>query len=571
VEVRLSLSPAHLIEGSYFRLKTIFGNRAGARSLANRTFRIKVRRIDMHDTHRLLVALSLCALMVVPYTYGKQEATAPVDQLQIRQQVEDILQQVDSDAFASLVSTDEFIVTAFQLIKNRDPLPFEFHSLKHLQSEHRTKRSTLLASLLAGDDSQISWEECRRLLKSDPVSSLKNTAPIRALAQSLANTTRQEMFESYQKTIKVRQTTSPTTVPDASSILPKEPYPALSASSAVPNETYNTYFGFLHSHTGLSDGEGTPEEAYQYARDVAGMDIFAVSDHGELISTWPWNNEWNRIKAAANANYQPGSYVTLWGFEYSNFITGHINVLNTNDFTSLFSSIGIGDFYNWLNVRPDGFGTFNHPGKYDDLGVEFLHFDITDTAVITQMVGVETWNGAGNFDQYYYQNTWSSTNGSYLDTGNQKGWFFGALGAGDNHQRGWGTTSDYRTGVLAKSLTREDVIEAYRARRFYATEDKDLHLDFRCSGYPMGSQLTAVPRIFTVTATDGSGDTLSEVRLYRNGTLIAVNPVSGNSINTAFTDNATGRAYYYVMVKENDDQDGNGRNDEALSSSIWVQ
>jgi hypothetical protein len=525
----------------------------------------------MHDKHRLLVALGLCALMLVPYTYGKQEASAPVDQFQVRRQVEDIVQQVDSDAFASVVSADEFIVNAFQVIKNRNPLPFEFHSFKHLQSEHRTKRSTLLASLLAGDDNQISWEECRRLLKSDPVSSLKNTLPIRSSAQSLANTTRQEMFESYQETIKVRQTTSPTSIPDASSTLPKEPYPALSGSSAVPNETYNTYFGFLHSHTSLSDGSGTPEQAYQYARDVAGMDIFAITDHGELIATWPWNNEWNRIKAAANANYQPGSYVTLWGFEYSNFITGHISVLNTNDFTSFITSIGIGDLYNWLNVRPAGFGTFNHPGKYDDLGVEFLHFDITDTAVVSQMVGVETWNGAGNFDQYYYENTWSSTNGSYLDTGNRKGWFFGALGAGDNHQQGWGTTSDYRTGVLAKSLTREDVIAAYRARRFYATEDKDLYLDFRCSGYPMGSQLTAVPRNFTVTATDRSGDTFSEVRLYRNGTLIAVNPVSGNSINTTFSDNATGSAYYYVMIKENDDQDGNGRNDEALSSSIWIQ
>jgi hypothetical protein len=80
------------------------------------------------------------------------------------------------------------------------------------------------------------------------------------------------------------------------------------------------------------------------------------------------------------------------------------------------------------------------------------------------------------------------------------------------------------------------------------------------------------PRNFTVTATDRSGDTFSEVRLYRNGILIAVNQVSGNSINTSFTDDATiGEAYYYVIVKENDDQDGNGRNDEALSSSIWIK
>jgi len=510
--------------------------------------------------------------MIIPFTYSKHGVIGPVNQFRVQQQIEAVLQRVDSEDFASQVSTDEFIVNAFQLIKKRNPLPYEFYSLKHLHTEHRTKRSGLLASLLAGDDNQISWEECSSLLLSDPVSSLKNTVAIHESAQSLANVTPQIMIESYQEAIKIRQAASPLSNLDASGRAAKESNSTFIANSAVPYESYNTYFGFLHSHTNYSDGEGTPAQAYQYARDVAGMDIFAITDHGELISTWPWNNEWNKIKAAANANYQPGSYVTLWGFEYSNFITGHISVMNTNDFTSFISSVGIGDLYNWLNVRPEGFGTFNHPGKYDDLGAEFLHFDITDTAVISQMVGVETWNGAGNFDQYYYQNTWSSSNGSYLDTGNRKGWFFGALGEGDKHKQQWGTTSDYRTGVLARSLTREDVIEAYRARRFYATEDKDLYLDFRCSGYPMGSQLTAVPRNFTVTAVDGSGDTFSEVRLYRNGILIAVNQVSGNSINTTFTDNATvGSAYYYVIVKENDDQDRNGRNDEALSSSIWIQ
>jgi len=520
---------------------------------------------------RLFVAVCLFGVILTYFAYTNQSASVPVGQRRIQQQVENLLTQVDSESFAGLVSTSEFVVNAFQLVQNRSPLPYEFHALQHLYAENRMKRSDLLALLLAGDDSQISWEECQKLLKSDPMDGLKNTVPIRATVWSLANATDKEVFESYQEALKARQTAVPAQTPNVTRNLAQESHSSFSVSDTVPYDTYNTYFGFLHSHTRLSDGEGTVAQAYQYARDVGGLDIFAVTDHGELLATWPWNNEWNQIKAAANAYYQPGSYVTLWGFEYSNFITGHISVLNTNDFTSFITSIGIGDLYNWLNTRPQGFATFNHPGKYDALGVEFLHFDITDTAVIPQMMGIETWNGAGNFDQHYYRNVWSSSNGSYLDTGNRKGWFLGALGAQDNHRQQWGTMNDYRTGVLAKNLTREEVIAAYRARRFYATEDKDLNLDFRCSGYPMGSQLTGVPRYFTVTATDGSGDTFSEVRLYRNGTLIAVNQVSGNSVNTTFTDNATGKAYYYVMVKENDDNDGNGRSDEALSSSIWIQ
>ena len=515
----------------------------------------------MYFKFRLLAGLCLCTLMLIPFLYDKREANAASGQSRLQQQVEELLQQVDSTEFAGQVSSGEFIAGAFQLIKGRPPLAYEFHALQHLAGEKRMKRSDLLGLLLAGDDSRVSWEECLAFLKSDPVNSLKNTASIRALVQPLAGATWNEVVESYQQAVQAR----PAAQPNAN----LQTAPA--ATAAVPFETYHTYFGFLHSHTALSDGEGTVTQAYQYARNSGKLDIFSVSDHGELLATWPWNNEWEQIKAAANANYQPGTYVTLWGFEYSNFVTGHISVFNTNDFTSFISSIGIGDLYNWLNARPAGFGTFNHPGQYDAVGSEFLHFDITDTAVVAQMAGVETWNGTGNFDQYYYRNDWLFGSGTYLDTGNRKGWFLGALGAQDNHHQQWGTLNDYRTGVLARSLTREEVLAAYRARRFYATEDKDLVLDFRCSGYPMGSQLTSVPRNFTVTASDGSGETFSEVRLYRNGTLIAVNPVSGNSVSTTFTDNTTAKAYYYVMIRQSDDQDGNGRNDEALSSAIWIQ
>jgi hypothetical protein len=126
--------------------------------------------------------------------------------------------------------------------------------------------------------------------------------------------------------------------------------------------------------------------------------------------------------------------------------------------------------------------------------------------------------------------------------------------------------------VLAKKLTRTAIIEAYRNRRFYSTEDRDLYLDFRCSGYPMGSQLNGVSRVFTVTATDRSHDTFSRIRFYRNGDLIATQSVAGSSVTATFTDDeTTAAAYYYVIVTENDDNDGNGRNDEAISSAIWVR
>jgi hypothetical protein len=80
----------------------------------------------MNKKPRLLVAVSLCSLMIIPFTYSKQRIIGPVEQFHVQEQIEAVLQRVDSEDFASQVSTDEFIVNAFQLIKKRNPLPYEF-------------------------------------------------------------------------------------------------------------------------------------------------------------------------------------------------------------------------------------------------------------------------------------------------------------------------------------------------------------------------------------------------------------------------------------------------------------
>ena len=75
------------------------------------------------------------------------------------------------------------------------------------------------------------------------------------------------------------------------------------------------------------------------------------------------------------------------------------------------------------------------------------------------------------------------------------GWYLGALGGQDNHSPDWGTRNEFRTAVLAEELTRESVIDAYLSRRFYATEDKDLHLDLRGTDFQrrVWDQLCRIP------------------------------------------------------------------------------
>jgi hypothetical protein len=49
-------------------------------------------------------------------------------------------------------------------------------------------------------------------------------------------------------------------------------------SKQTKKPSYNIYFGYLHAHTGVSDGSGTPREAYAQAK-IAGLDFFGLSDH----------------------------------------------------------------------------------------------------------------------------------------------------------------------------------------------------------------------------------------------------------------------------------------------------
>ena len=86
----------------------------------------------------------------------------------------------------------------------------------------------------------------------------------------------------------------------------------------------------LHGHSGLSDGTGTPREFLRYARDVAALDIAALTDHDhwgvQPLATHP--ELWEGIRDEVETfNDPPGRFVTLLGFEWTNWIFGHRHVL----------------------------------------------------------------------------------------------------------------------------------------------------------------------------------------------------------------------------------------------------
>ena len=469
-------------------------------------------------------------------------------EIALKNRMDTAMDSLDSSKALATVPWEEYVVLLYENLQGRAPEPDEFAALCGLRTEIGLCPSEALSLVLRGEEPCPTYAQIGAFLDAPARGVFHSTARSRAVAQALtaACAARDWDEDPGRWAAQSRQ-----------SDVQQDP----------PGIAYQVYFGYAHAHCRLSDGIGEPAEAYAAARE-RGLDFFALTDHGELLMLWPWEDKYGHLLAAADAADDPGRFAALYGFEWSNPVIGHVNVINTRHYTHCIKDFSFSDFYGWLERHPEGFGRFNHPSWPDPVNRLFFHGRLFAGAT-PQMVGMELWNEDAGFDEYYYGNRWTEAV-SNLDALNRQGWRLGALGGEDDHRANWGL-GHFRTGVLAEELSRDAIADAYRHRRFYSTEDKDLRLDFRCAGYPMGSVVSGVPPEFHVTASDDSGDGFQEIRLYRNGELLETRGVEGNPVNADFTDpEPPGDAYYYVVVRQSDDNDSNGRNDEAISSPIWV-
>ncbi|TFF89096.1 MAG: DUF3604 domain-containing protein [Promethearchaeota archaeon] len=89
------------------------------------------------------------------------------------------------------------------------------------------------------------------------------------------------------------------------------------------------YWGDIHSHTMLSDGSGTAEHAYFYARNVACLDFHALTEHSEILNFIP--NGLNTLEQTTEQAYVPNEFVTFQGIEWTDIETGHYVIIFSGD------------------------------------------------------------------------------------------------------------------------------------------------------------------------------------------------------------------------------------------------
>jgi hypothetical protein len=262
--------------------------------------------------------------------------------------------------------------------------------------------------------------------------------------------------------------------------------------------------GSLHEHSGYSDGWPTSTPATFYASGRGhGLDFMGGSDHSDNTAL-PFStsqycvddptqpgcaiaglNKWADTATQARQS-STAAFTAFRGFEWTSDRFGHINVYFSRDYTNAKIDGGyaaMSTFYDWL-TRSDGIATFNHPGD-KKLSTDDPAYDWDDFAYVpaadAQMVGIEVYNSAKDFGQFYAH---------ALD----KGWHVGAVGAEDlGHDRGddWGGPGQAKTVILADHRSPAALKAAMQARRFYAVAGPQYRLAFTVDGVPMGSRLAA--------------------------------------------------------------------------------
>ncbi len=89
------------------------------------------------------------------------------------------------------------------------------------------------------------------------------------------------------------------------------------------------YWGDIHTHSALSDGTGTAEHSFYYARNVACLDYTSLTEHGEILS-W-FGHNFDVLEDATNVADEPGRFVTFQGIEWTQDSTGHYTCIFSGD------------------------------------------------------------------------------------------------------------------------------------------------------------------------------------------------------------------------------------------------
>lgn len=368
---------------------------------------------------------------------------------------------------------------------------------------------------------------------------------------------------------------------------------------------YTIYFGNLHSQTNHSDGGGEistctgahapqsgtygPAQAFQFAL-TEGLDILMCSEHNHMYDGSTGTNAaadpvvaknlfQSGLSAATTFNASHPGFLGIYGLEWGVITNGgHLNILNADGICTWESNGSgqlIGDYntpktdyaglYTLMNTK-GWLGQFNHPslsgqfvvggtalGYTADGDAAMALCEVLNTSAFSTNL-TETETGHSSWEQ-----TWNAllAYGYHLAPSTDQ----------DNHCANWGASYTNRTGVLiptGTALTMQSFLDAIRARRVYATMDKNAQIILTANGHIMGERFNNSGTLtLTANYASANGHTVSQVQIFEGvpGSGVAVSQTSNTAVTTITP--ANGEHFYYAKITQD-----NG--DLMWSAPVWV-
>jgi len=253
----------------------------------------------------------------------------------------------------------------------------------------------------------------------------------------------------------------------------------------------------LHGHSRNSDGTGTADDYYAYARDVAGLDVAVLTDHDHwgipFLDGEP--EVWEKLQDVAARHHEPGVFVTLVGFEWTSWVFGHRHVLHFDERAALRSSLDDATDTPeklWASLRGERALTFAHHSAGLPVATDWSIPPDPELEPVTEIASVHGSSEARDTPTPVR----GGIDGNFVRDVLARGIRLGFVGSGDSHDGHPGLTQlASGTGGLAALVdaepTREGILAALRARRCYATNGPRIVLGTSIGGQLMGSSLSA--------------------------------------------------------------------------------
>jgi Bacterial Ig domain len=375
------------------------------------------------------------------------------------------------------------------------------------------------------------------------------------------------------------------------------------ALNALP---YTVYYANLHSQTNHSDGGGNvasctssqaaqtgqfgPSDAFAYGKN-AGLDILMTSEHNHYFDGSSGTNTsanpstvtslyQSGLSAAANFNAANPNFLAVYGMEWGVISNGgHMNIFNANELLGWETNASGQLLANTLTPKSDyatlyalmkqrgWIGQFNHPdtsGQFVIGGTSLAYSaDADEVMVLAEILNTsafsnnttETETGRSNFEGAF-------------NTLLERGFHVAPASNQDNHCANWGRSYTNRTGVLipnGTALSQASLIDALKARRVFATMDKNSQIVLTANGRLMGERVQNSGALtLTANFANNAGRSVSTVAIIegvpgRNGTVTTL----ANAASTTITP-TIGMHFYYAKITQDDGK-------ILWSAPVWVE